>query len=299
MSITTLKNLLSGEPNQEKWDDFCEAITKSYQKDPEKIEKCLPLLLNELKPWNKHLRQPAFEWIEDLMEEIITPLFQLVTWCEIESEFNPEGLITLAESPFSSNLRGLVIAESELDEESICALANSPWFAGLEFLALDWCDLTDEGITQIASSSTLTNLKTLHLKEHELTNRGLKTLFQSPNIKNLTQLTFGVLESGRPIDDDGVVLISQSAFLGALKELDLSYNEITDKGAKALADSRSLPNLKELDLSQNMIGTEGVMALARTDKFKLEELSVCSNYVEEIEELKEFEFIEGLDEQDV
>ena len=87
---------------------------------------------------------------------------------------------------------------------------------------------------------------------------GVKALVGSSALPSLRELA---LNDNGQITSDGVRAVAESPFVGGLRSLDLSGNDVNDHGVRAIIDSRSLLGLQSLKLAGNHIGDAGVVAL--------------------------------------
>jgi N-acyl-D-aspartate/D-glutamate deacylase/Leucine-rich repeat (LRR) protein len=140
------------------------------------------------------------------------------------------------------------------------------FLAGLKSLEALSLETTEVGDLGVAALKNLPSLKRLNLSHTMLSSRGLASL--PPSVTHLTVANslVDVLEgidrlakleslslAGCGVHDDDAAKL---AALPALRELDLSYTEITDAGVKRL------PAVESLDLNATEIGDAGLEAIA-------------------------------------
>lgn len=114
--------------------------------------------------------------------------------------------------------------------------------------------VTDAGLVSLALCDSL---ESLSLAGAEVTGTGLDALLMLPNLKTLS---FGVYNSGAPIDDKGMKVIGQ---LPNLEDLNLSATRVTDEGFQYI---QNLKTLKNLTLDYTVITDSGLQYLVGLDE---------------------------------
>lgn len=113
------------------------------------------------------------------------------------------------------------------------------------------------GARQLVRSRGLGRLSELNLGNNPTLGRGLRELAGAEQLTNLTGLLLHYNSLG-----EEVTVLAESPYLGNLKELYLSGNQLTDATVATLARSLTMPRLEQLDLRDNLVGDGGVRALA-------------------------------------
>ena len=204
------------------------------------------------------------------------------------NQFSADGLISILQSEYLTNLTALDLPHTELGDGDIVVLKRQlqrvftssvtsfnlscvrTSFTILLMLLesslmmnLSTLDLRCGEVTYVEAlvrSSHVRNIKTLNLSGCKVTDESLKSLVQSSNFMKLTSLDL----SCNYIRDDGVWTLTHSRYLRNLAHLDLNCNAIRNSGARILAESDLLGRLKYLNLSYNEIETEGIEAVRRS-----------------------------------
>lgn len=193
------------------------------------------------------------------------------------ARIGPEGVAMLADEP-DLHWRSLGLAGCGVGSDGMDALAGSGWVPELVALDLGANDLDDlETLLSIA----FVRLSRLDLGSNPLGSTGARSLAGSPRLASLRDLRlanvglsdggaralatghFPMLHSlemaGNDMGPGGAGSLLGAPWVGSLRHLDLSENQIDDAVAAAIANG---PPLVTLQLRGDQIGDEGAIALA-------------------------------------
>jgi uncharacterized protein (TIGR02996 family) len=203
----------------------------------------------------------------------------LAELCELScmGQFTPNGWETVLHAPSASRLKGLTIghrapwqtADGNRPGPALAqVLVEAPVHSQLEFLWLCGCGLTNDGLASLGSRGRFTRLEQLHIDDERPGAEALRALGVG-NFPVLTELRLSHCE----LDDEVLVILTNSSLMSRLERFDLSMNRLTVASARAIATSGRTGKLKYLDLGFNAIGDAGVVALSVSPHFPvLEEM---------------------------
>jgi uncharacterized protein (TIGR02996 family) len=143
--------------------------------------------------------------------------------------------------------------------ECLLRLVHCPHLGRVRELNLSCNDLGNGGVHVLVRSAHLKHVGALDLGFNGLDDDGVKALAAASGLPALRELA---LNDNGQVTSEGVRAVAESPFLGGLRSLDLSGNDVNDLGVRALAASRCLPALESVKLAGNHIGDAGVVALA-------------------------------------
>ena len=159
-------------------------------------------------------------------------------------------------------IREVELSRTPITDTQLSHLAS---LKAIEVLNLETTEVGDLGV---AALTPLTSLHTLNLSHTMLSSKGLLSVGKLTNLKRLNightlvETLQGIEQlsklEGLSVSGNGVgdTALTSLAALSSLKELDLSYTEISDAGLK------KLPPLQSLDLNATEIGDDGFEVLA-------------------------------------
>jgi hypothetical protein len=170
-----------------------------------------------------------------------------------------------------TTLEGYSIGGHPMSMEAMRALASMSW-PKLSYLNLQMCELKMEAIEVLASSSW-TSLTSLNLSYNNVGVSGLAVLVNGPwkGLKAL-DLRWGKITEG------GMAVLAQAEW--PLEMLWLASNDV-GSGVGALASAAWLGGLRELDLSCTGLTTEAMVQLQQTHFEELLWLQVGRNFFSE------------------
>lgn len=88
-----------------------------------------------------------------------------------------------------------------------------------------------------------------------------RLLWQTPRMREISWLDLDDNDLG----DQGVMELSECAFLENVKYLNLNQNNLSDEGLKFLASAKHLVKLKRLHLKGNPINGEGLISIFNSE----------------------------------
>lgn len=106
------------------------------------------------------------------------------------NQIGSEGLISIVESKFMSNLEELILWGNNLGDEGVIRLAKSPFMANLKVLDISSNSLGDESIIELANSENMSSLVELDLSFNNMSDVGVSALVESPYLANIEILKF-------------------------------------------------------------------------------------------------------------
>jgi N-acyl-D-amino-acid deacylase len=166
-----------------------------------------------------------------------------------------------------ASVRNGVVAEIDLSRTAVTdrQIAHLKPLTSLLSLNLDTTEIGDLGAAELAS---LPSLQELNLSHTLLSDRGVAALARLPKLNQL-RVAHTLVETVTELPDVEVLSfagcsirdesIARIAGLKRLRDLDLSYTDITDAGVGRLG---VLTDLQRLDLTATEIGDEGLKHLA-------------------------------------
>jgi len=191
------------------------------------------------------------------------------------AELKATGTKALAAASFLPNLRTLVVKASNCGKH----LQTLPLRA-TELRRLDvsgpTSGLNAKGMAPFLESLVgLEQLRELDLGGCALRQIGTEALATQPILwKRIETLSLDT----NTLKDVGAKALAEIE-MPALRRLKLGGNGIGAPGLGALARSGFLAKIRSLDLDQNKCGTKGGKALAEAESLRLEELSLCYNWM--------------------
>jgi uncharacterized protein (TIGR02996 family) len=109
---------------------------------------------------------------------------------------------------------------------------------------------------------------------------GVARLFKSEHIGKLRELWLVGEDPARPLDESGLVALTDCKGLGSLRALDLGFNPLGPDAVEILAAAPFAPHLETLRLEGVEIGDEGVDWLAELNPFpRLKHLNLADNRI--------------------
>ncbi|CAL8302461.1 unnamed protein product [Lota lota] len=160
-------------------------------------------------------------------------------------------------------LRVFVAGRNRLENEGATALAQAFKLMGsLEEVHVPQNGINHPGIRALASAMQHNpHLRVLNLNDNTFTKRGALAMAQAlRHLKNIQVINFGDCL----VRTEGAVALSAVLREGlpVLKELNLSYGEITEPAALLVAQAvLNKPQMEKVDLNGNCLGEEGCHAL--------------------------------------
>ncbi|KAJ8345717.1 hypothetical protein SKAU_G00299100 [Synaphobranchus kaupii] len=163
-------------------------------------------------------------------------------------------------------LRVFIAGRNRLENEGATALAHAFQLMGsLEEVHMPQNGINHPGVTALATAVQHNpQLRVINLNDNTFTKRGAIAMAQSlKHLRNVQVINFGDCL----VRSEGAVAIAEALKEGLpiLKELNLSFGEITEEAALVVAQAvQSKSHLKKLDLNGNCLGEEGCEALKET-----------------------------------
>lgn len=170
------------------------------------------------------------------------------------------GLPPLAHLVWRFWERGCMAAVQVNHVGALCLQADEI-FAAAPVQTLIFWRIDDEAAGSLAQEPFLQRIRRFIVRGGDLTWRGLKLLSESNYLGGLKELR---LEHQR-LGDAAIDVLSSSPILTGLEQLCLIGNGITDHGLKTVLASPHLRSLTVLDLSYNRITAEGLESLAERE----------------------------------
>uniref|UniRef100_A0A671VXF5 Ran GTPase-activating protein 1 n=1 Tax=Sparus aurata TaxID=8175 RepID=A0A671VXF5_SPAAU len=164
-------------------------------------------------------------------------------------------------SPLS--LKAFVAGRNRLENDGATALAQAFQMIGsLEEVHMPQNGINHPGVTALATAMQHnTSLRILNLNDNTFTEKGAIAMAQAlKHLRSIQVINFGDCLV-RPA---GAIAIAESVSEGLpiLKELNLSFGEITEEAALAVAGAvKNKSQLEKLDLNGNQLGEDGCKAL--------------------------------------
>jgi uncharacterized protein (TIGR02996 family) len=169
---------------------------------------------------------------------------------------------------------------ARLTSVGLTALAESPGLGGLELLDVSANDIGPPGIEAVVASPYLGDLHTFVAHSNPLGDGGVAALAGSELLARMLAREPKLALPRSGIGPDGARALAKSPVLAAVRELDLTGNQLADDGTRAVAESDHLPNLRRLVLMHNRVGDIGARALAFSPVMAgLDFLDVSSNRI--------------------
>ncbi|XP_070778760.1 ran GTPase-activating protein 1-like isoform X2 [Enoplosus armatus] len=173
------------------------------------------------------------------------------------------------------SLKVFVAGRNRLENDGATALAQAFQLMGsLEEVHMPQNGINHPGVTALATAMQHnTSLRILNLNDNTFTEKGAIAMAQAlKHLRSIQVINFGDCLV-RPA---GAIAIAESVSEGLpiLKELNLSFGEITEEAALAVAQAvKNKDQLEKLDLNGNCLGEDGCKALKDSmDSMKMGEL---------------------------
>ncbi|XP_056144007.1 ran GTPase-activating protein 1a isoform X2 [Lampris incognitus] len=164
------------------------------------------------------------------------------------------------------SLRVFVAGRNRLENEGATALAQAFQLMGsLEEVHMPQNGINHPGVTALATAMQHNpGLRVLNLNDNTFTKKGAIAMAQAlKHLRNIQVINFGDCL----VRSEGAIAIAEivSEGLPILKELNLSFGEITEEAALTVAQAvKDKAQLEKLDLNGNCLGEEGCEALRET-----------------------------------
>uniref|UniRef100_A0A6Q2Z2X4 Ran GTPase-activating protein 1 n=1 Tax=Esox lucius TaxID=8010 RepID=A0A6Q2Z2X4_ESOLU len=200
-------------------------------------------------------------------------------------------------------LKVFIAGRNRLENEGATALAKAFQLMGsLEEVHMPQNGINHAGVTALASAMQHNpHLRVLNLNDNTFTKRGALAMAQAlRHLRSVQVINFGDCL----VRSEGAIAISAVLREGLpiLKELNLSFGEITEAAALVVAQAvQDKPHMEKLDLNGNCLGEEGCEALKETmENMDLADLlgSLSDDEGEPDEDDEEEEEEEETDEED-
>jgi uncharacterized protein (TIGR02996 family) len=185
--------------------------------------------------------------------------------------------------PLADGLGGCVfrrgfIEEVTLDAQVLVARAAEIFGAA----PIDSLRIHEAGslAAELAACPSLARVRRLHIGSADgdsepLGDAGLAALAASPHLAGLEALSFGMEQIG-----EGLQALAGASWIGSLRSLDLSGNEIGDDALTSFLSDAPLRRLERLVLDGTGAGLGAVQALAEADRFgELRVLDLSNNQI--------------------
>ncbi|XP_007259137.3 ran GTPase-activating protein 1b [Astyanax mexicanus] len=160
-------------------------------------------------------------------------------------------------------LKVFIAGRNRLENDGATALARAFQMIGsLEEVHMPQNGINHPGITALATAMQHNpNLRVLNLNDNTFTKRGAVAMAQAlKHLRSIQVVNFGDCL----VRTEGAIAIAAALREGltVIKELNLSFGEITEAAALVLARAlKDKPDLKKLDLNGNCLGEDGCEAL--------------------------------------
>uniref|UniRef100_A0A8C5B4C0 Ran GTPase activating protein 1 n=1 Tax=Gadus morhua TaxID=8049 RepID=A0A8C5B4C0_GADMO len=160
-------------------------------------------------------------------------------------------------------LKVFIAGRNRLENDGARALAQAFQLMGsLEEVHMPQNGINHPGVTALATAMQHNaGLRVLNLNDNTFTKRGAIAMAQAlKHLRSVQVINFGDCL----VRSEGAIAIAETVSEGLpiLKELNLSFGEITEEAALALAHAvKSKTHLEKLDLNGNALGVEGCEAL--------------------------------------
>ncbi|KAG7491523.1 hypothetical protein MATL_G00004380 [Megalops atlanticus] len=160
-------------------------------------------------------------------------------------------------------LKVFVAGRNRLENEGATALAQAFKLMGsLEEVHMPQNGINHPGVTALASAMRHNpHLRVINLNDNTFTKRGAIAMAKAmKELRNVQEINFGDCL----VRSEGAVAIAETLREGLpiLKELNLSYGEITEAAALEVAQAlQDKPHLETLNLNGNCLGEDGCEAL--------------------------------------
>jgi uncharacterized protein (TIGR02996 family) len=179
-------------------------------------------------------------------------------------EVNADAFARFLSHARLGRLRRLVLGRLSLRASHLSALASAPSLAELGELSLVHTGLTSDAITALASAPHLGRLATLDLTGSILDDWALRALAEARGLPALTTLRLGAQwhHYQGQATPAGLAELLRSPFVGRLRRLVVSWQQLAEGLVPALLSSPHLAGLVELDLTGCGLPAPALRALA-------------------------------------
>jgi len=184
------------------------------------------------------------------------------------------GMEALAGWTGLTRMRSLTLSGSDVRPAGLRALLRSPQAGALKELTLRAGRLDGQAMAAFAAAQPDLRLETLDVGENVLKDVGAEYLALAPCLGKLKALRLDRCD----ITQNGARLFAtKAAFLGGLRQLDISHNHFGPGGLAALLE-RAPPALHTLQVRDNNLATDGARLLAGSPaSATLEEVDLSQN----------------------
>jgi len=196
----------------------------------------------------------AAESIQELANGNFVNLYELVL---ASNAFGNEGLQSLINSKFSSQLRILNMAHTGITSTGALLIRNNNAFERLISLTIGGNVLGDAGFIDLASTRFAPNLETLFINSAYISPHGMQTIAALQAFPRLTSLDF----AGNP--NSALNWLAQTAFASHLIELSLNYTNITPGVLEYLTGQNAFSSLRVLNIAENPLVANGLRLLSQ------------------------------------